>query len=124
MFIVVDLPAPLGPSRPKTSPAATEKLTSSTATRWPNVLRSCETSRRFINGVSRAARTDDACGFGLVLRPKPRFIGDVCRGPVSHGRNAIGVQDNQSEPVPSREAAHRYVIDISGSSHQQCVGRN
>ena len=48
MFIVVDLPAPLGPKRPKTSPAATEKLTSSTATRLPKVFRRLQTSRRFI----------------------------------------------------------------------------
>src|SRR5262245_6634351 len=33
---VVVLPAPLGPRRPKTSPPATSKLTSSTATRSPN----------------------------------------------------------------------------------------
>ena len=33
--IVVDLPAPLGPSRPKTSPAWAEKETPSTATVSP-----------------------------------------------------------------------------------------
>src|SRR3972149_4479631 len=37
--IVVVLPAPLGPSRPYVSPAATEKLTPSTAGREPKRLR-------------------------------------------------------------------------------------
>ena len=41
---VVDLPAPLGPIRPKMSPARTWKLTSLTATRPPNSLRTACTS--------------------------------------------------------------------------------
>src|SRR5580704_12720228 len=49
IFIVVDLPAPFGPKRPNTSPAATEKLTSSTATTLPKVFRRLQTSRRFID---------------------------------------------------------------------------
>src|SRR5579884_2933203 len=35
MRIVVVLPAPLGPSRPKTSPGWASKLTPSTASTWP-----------------------------------------------------------------------------------------
>ena len=35
---MVVLPAPSGPTRPKISPGATERFTSSTATRSPNVL--------------------------------------------------------------------------------------
>ena len=33
MRIVVDLPAPLGPRKPRTSPGSTEKVRSSTASR-------------------------------------------------------------------------------------------
>ncbi len=36
--MVVDLPAPLGPRKPSTSPRATEKLTASTAVKLPNRL--------------------------------------------------------------------------------------
>ena len=41
--IVVDLPAPFGPSSPKTSPAFAVRLTSLTATRSPYRLPSWET---------------------------------------------------------------------------------
>jgi hypothetical protein len=41
---VVVLLAPLGPSKPKISPSATVKLTSSTATVAPYRLRRCVTS--------------------------------------------------------------------------------
>jgi hypothetical protein len=36
MRMVVVLPAPLGPSRPNTSPGVMAKVTSSRATTWPN----------------------------------------------------------------------------------------
>src|SRR3970040_2540180 len=49
--IVVVLPAPLGPSRPYVSPAATEKLTPSTAVREPKRLRR---SRQSSTGVGMA----------------------------------------------------------------------
>src|SRR3990170_8712173 len=49
--IVVVLPAPLGPSRPYVSPAATEKLTPSTAVRVPKRLRR---SRQSSTGVGMA----------------------------------------------------------------------
>src|SRR3954462_13118160 len=38
MRMVVDLPAPLGPRKPRTSPRSTVKVTSSTARLAPNVL--------------------------------------------------------------------------------------
>jgi hypothetical protein len=38
MRIVVDLPAPLGPSRPKISPAGTSSVTSSTARNVPKAF--------------------------------------------------------------------------------------
>src|SRR5579872_2210297 len=38
IFIVVDLPAPFGPSNPRTSPAGTENDTSSTAVSGPKFL--------------------------------------------------------------------------------------
>src|SRR5579863_8533973 len=44
IFIVVDLPAPLGPRKPNTSPAGTANDTSSTATSGPNCLTRCTIS--------------------------------------------------------------------------------
>jgi hypothetical protein len=38
ILIVVDLPAPLGPSRPNTVPAGTEKLSPSRAVTFPYLL--------------------------------------------------------------------------------------
>src|SRR5208282_6555189 len=45
MLKQVDLPAPLGPMRARNSPAATEKVTSSTARTAPNALHSEMTDR-------------------------------------------------------------------------------
>src|SRR4051812_33831278 len=44
MLMVVDLPAPLGPRNPKTSPCSTSKLTPLTATKSPNFRTSCRVS--------------------------------------------------------------------------------
>ena len=44
--MMVDLPAPLGPNKPKDSPLATSKLTPSTAVRSPNFLVSPRTQMR------------------------------------------------------------------------------
>ena len=44
IFMVVLLPAPLGPKNPRTSPLAAAKLTSSTATALPKTLRKFFTS--------------------------------------------------------------------------------
>src|SRR5579863_2627361 len=44
IFIVVDLPAPLGPRKPRTSPAGTVNETSSTAASGPNFLTRWEIS--------------------------------------------------------------------------------
>src|SRR5690554_4469664 len=52
MFIVVVLPAPLGPKKPKTSPPTMEKLTSRTATTSPNRLFRFFTSKRLNPGTS------------------------------------------------------------------------
>src|SRR5262245_41147180 len=50
--MVVDLPAPLGPSRPKIWPGSTANDTSSTATRSPNVLRRLWTASTARSGRS------------------------------------------------------------------------
>src|SRR5215217_4085069 len=77
MLIVVVLPAPLGPRKPKTSPASTSKLTPRTASKSSNLLRSWSTSimARIIpqlkvsihsklrdsgNGIARAQEAADA----------------------------------------------------------------
>jgi hypothetical protein len=49
MRMVVDLPAPLGPRKPTTSPLATEKLTSSTAVKLPNRFVSPSISMSAVN---------------------------------------------------------------------------
>jgi hypothetical protein len=49
MLMVVVLPAPLGPRKPKTSPLATSKLTPRTASTAPKVfLRSFTSIARFV----------------------------------------------------------------------------
>src|SRR5213079_383620 len=54
MRISVDLPAPLGPSRPKISPSSTAKLMPSTAVKSPNFLRMLRTSIAFIGSSGPA----------------------------------------------------------------------
>jgi hypothetical protein len=49
--ISVDFPAPFGPSRPKTSPASTSKVTPSTAVKSPNFLTMLRTS--MAEGISQ-----------------------------------------------------------------------
>src|SRR5579884_3933877 len=67
---VVVLPAPLGPSRPKISPAATSKDTSSTATIDPYILRSPRTSMTICIAI--------LCGFSHFLQEReelhPPFV--------------------------------------------------
>ena len=68
--MVVVLPAPLGPSKPKISPSSTENETSSTATSEPYVLRrlatviTADTGREYPRG-----------GPGLALRRLPELPG-------------------------------------------------
>src|ERR1017187_7303008 len=47
MRIVVDLPAPFGPRKPKTSPLVTARLSRSTATKSPNRLTRFSTTTEF-----------------------------------------------------------------------------
>jgi len=63
MRIVVVLPAPLGPRKPKTSPRPTLKSTASTARRSPNRLVSPRASMRTGEGADSA---DAAVGVGRM----------------------------------------------------------
>ena len=74
--MVVDLPAPFGPRKPMTTPRATEKLTSSTATIAPNLLLKDSTSiRSAIRFVSPLARYlgEVTPGRGRQVRQNPGF---------------------------------------------------
>ena len=60
MFIVVDLPAPLGPRKPSISPLLTVKFRRSTATRWPYffvTFSTCIKAFSFLSGESCAVRS-------------------------------------------------------------------
>src|SRR5947208_7386655 len=52
ILIVVDLPAPFGPRKPKISPRATERDTLSTATKSPKRFTKCLISTAFISGCT------------------------------------------------------------------------
>src|SRR5271157_1256312 len=59
MRIVVDLPAPFGPRKPKISPLRTVRLTWSTATKLPNRLtRFSTTTELWFSGMSGSPRAD------------------------------------------------------------------
>src|SRR4051812_12342472 len=87
MRISVDLPAPLGPSRPKISPSSTAKLIPLTAVKSPNFLTMFWTSIAFI--PSRRVR-------------KPALLGALLRwhqhvGGHAHGEPALAVVDAQTD---------------------------
>src|SRR4051794_22413106 len=60
VFTIVDLPAPLSPTRPTTSPALTAKSTRSNAWTGPNALLTPSSSR---SGVPAAISARDSCFF-------------------------------------------------------------
>src|SRR5579859_6439349 len=67
IFIVVDLPAPLGPRNPSTSPCLTVNDQSSTATRGTNFLRRLRISS--IRPPRRDGRHDSKCRFPPIPKP-------------------------------------------------------
>src|ERR1019366_834585 len=59
MRIVVDLPAPFGPRKPKTSPFTTSRFSWSTATKSSNCFRRFSTTTELVgSGMSRVSATD------------------------------------------------------------------
>src|SRR4051794_8841584 len=88
MRIVVDLPAPLLPRKPKISPRSTSKLTSSTATNWPKRRDSPRTSIAFTLPsycavelrLSEPDAGDRARAIELGLEPRHLRLQDVGRG--------------------------------------------
>ncbi len=71
MRMVVDLPAPLAPRKPKISPSPTSKLTSSTATNLPNRRVRCWTSMADMASPSQA-RASLASARRLLARVRVR----------------------------------------------------
>src|SRR5690349_21225537 len=89
IFIVVDLPAPLGPRKPRTSPRPKSKDTSSTAVTGPNDLVRCRTSI-----ISSMAVVSPAWFPGAALSPRHgRHV------PHLLGRNQAKVAARASEFV-------------------------
>src|SRR4051812_28952117 len=70
--MVVDLPAPLLPRKPKISPRRTSKLTRSTATNRPN--------RRVSSRTAIAASADGAFGGSAANRPLQACFGEANAG--------------------------------------------
>src|SRR4051812_9279651 len=70
--MVVDLPAPLLPRKPKISPRRTSKLTWSTATNWPN--------RRVSSRTAIAASADNGFGASAANRPLQACFGEANAG--------------------------------------------
>src|SRR5579883_128084 len=92
MLTVVLLPAPLGPSRPKTSPFPISKLMPSTAMRSPKRL----VRPRTITIVSLAAGEAPACGAGrVVVTPFPWAI------VLSLSHVLVGCRAGDLFPLPS-----------------------
>ena len=76
MRIVVDLPAPLLPRKPKISPRPTSNDTSSTATNAPNRRVRCRTSMALDMVSASRAGSDPGgrlCGLGWGLTPNVDF---------------------------------------------------
>src|ERR1019366_1804749 len=68
MRMVVDLPAPFGPRKPKTSPLVTARLRRSTATKSPNFLTRFSTTTEFAGtelAGSGMARRSFGCRHGI-----------------------------------------------------------
>src|SRR6185503_5194102 len=99
--IVVDLPAPLGPSSPKNSPRRTSRSSPSTATSDPYTLRSCSVrigASSIAENVSASLGLQCASPGGVPERPK----GTGCK-PVG---SAYG-GSNPPAPTPQCVAEHK-----------------
>src|SRR5947209_2066506 len=95
MRMVVDFPAPLAPRNPNTSPGATEKVNSSTASLSPYRL------DRFFVVIMAALETDQHCRFPKVWKMSNFFSG------------AGSVESTASGPlVDDRFVVFQYTSDI------------
>src|SRR3954454_4596212 len=95
MLMVVVLPAPLGPRKPKTSPAATSKLTPRTASRSPKALRSSRTSTAFIRSLYGERGVG---GDGVALRVERRELREGERGePDAHDARDDARDDRRAQ---------------------------
>src|SRR3954469_10449543 len=112
-------PAPLGPSRPSTSPRATEKETSSTAVRRPYRLRSPEHQTAGGGGSSASASAaDPAAAVSEVMPPTVAASAE----PTGHRQELLRAQR-------AGDAGHHAVPDPHHSGEQAvargqhgCVG--
>src|SRR5215472_5840703 len=111
IFIVVDLPAPFGPRKPRTSPRGTENEISSTAAKSPKNLTRCRTSSMGESpvigmvvdlAVLRCTRRE--CGGGSQDVKTAAFFGrgeaacaTVARLAILRGREGSG---NKTAPRP------------------------
>src|SRR4051812_39166861 len=118
MLIVVVLPAPLGPRKPKTSPGATSKLTPRTAATSSKFLRKCSTSitggrnlqqvEFFIHGniLPMAAST------GLRARKKQQRREDIARAAMKlfteRGFDAVTVAEVAEAAGVSEKTVFNY----------------
>src|SRR3954469_1438242 len=86
--MVVDLPAPLLPRKPKISPRRTSKLTRSTATNRPN--------RRVSSRTAMAASADGVFGGSAANRPLQACFGEANAGqrarPIEFGLQACDLR--------------------------------
>src|SRR4051794_36499434 len=109
MLMVVVLPAPLGPRKPKTSPAATSKLTPRTASRSPNALRSSRTSTAFIRSLYGERGVG---GDGIALRVERRELGEGERGdPDAHDARDAAGDDGGAHARGGGDAARLHVAE-------------
>src|SRR4051812_35701753 len=83
---IVDFPPPDGPSRTKKSPSATSKLTSSTTTLPPSILRSC-----------RASSPDTRSPPALTLRQVEIALGVQEGGDDGHDQEQTADRDQADE---------------------------
>src|SRR5215831_9634674 len=113
ILIVVDLPAPLLPRKPKISPRATSNVTLSTATKSPNRLVRPRTSiallsnRALQSGFREADVRDGASAIELGLQARDLRVEDVgCgrhAGPITFADDALGFDRRAQLVVRGRD---------------------
>ena len=102
---VVVLPAPLGPSRPKTSPGATAKETPPTASsRSKRTTRSSTSSARLLAGDAHAPRLARRLERGLAVRTAPAACASSSR---ILRRTRLRVSHSSCSSLPSSSARWR-----------------
>ena len=110
IFMVVDLPQPLEPRKPKISPRRIRKLTRSTAVKAPKrMVRLC---------ASMAMSSSATCSGGITTGTWPRFFSSGSSAMKASSSEAVAVRASSCAGVP---VASTWPASMATSQSKRCA---